>query len=135
MSNNAELADPGPDTTTALQQRCEQLEREIVEVKQRAEAGLVKAHLRADAMRAGMIDMDGLKMIDTSPLSVTSDGEVDGAAVLMDRIRKEKPWLFGKISTSNPVAAPPAQPLRQKLATEMTDAEYKAARQEIIRQR
>lgn len=116
-----------------LMARCEQLERELIQAKQKADSGILKAHLQAEAVRAGMIDLDGLKMLDTSHLSVTEDGEVRGVVGLMEKVRKEKPWLFGKPSTSAPGGAPPSQPPRHKLATEMTDAEYKAAREAIIR--
>ncbi len=122
------------ETTIAeLMARCEQLERELIQAKQKADSGIVKAHLQAEAIRAGMIDLDGLNMLDTSHLSVTEGGEVTGVAGLMDKVRKDKPWLFGKPSTSAPGGAPPSQPPRHKLATEMTDAEYKTAREAIIR--
>ena len=129
------------DTETAtdpladLRTRCEQLERELVQVKQKAESGIVKAHLQAEAARAGMVDLDGLKMLDLSGVTVTSDGEVHGASALMEKVRKDKPWLFGKPSTSAPSGAPPSQPPRQKLATEMTDAEYQTARAAILKYR
>ena len=131
LNNSEQTADP----TAQLRERCEQLERDIIQVRQRAEAGLVKAHLQAEAVKAGMIDIDGLKMLDLSQVSVNGDGEVSGAVALMEKMRKEKPWLFGRPSTSNPGAAPPAQPPRQKLATQMTDAEYKVAREAIVRYR
>ena len=94
---------------------------------------MIKAHLQAEATRAGMIDMDGLKLLDISRVTVTEDGEVQGATALMDRVRKEKPWLFGRPSTSAAAGAPPSHPPRQKLATEMTDTEYQAAREAILR--
>ncbi len=123
------------DPMAELKERCEQLERELVQVKHRADAGIVKAHLQAEATKAGIIDIDGLKMLDVSGVSITEDGEVRGASALMERVRKEKPWLFGKQSTSNTTVVPPAQSPRQKLATEMTDVEYKAAREALIRHR
>ena len=133
MSDDTQAKDDTADPVVELRARCEQLERELVQVKQKAESGIVKAHLQAEAARAGMIDLDGLKMLDLSRVTVTDDGEVQGASALMDRVRKEKPWLFGRPFTSAPGGAPPSQPPRQKLATEMTDAEYQAAREAILR--
>lgn len=132
-----EPMDPGiaTDPVTELRSRCEQLERELVQVKQKAESGLIKAHLQAEATKAGMIDLDGLKMLDLSRVTVTEDGEVQGGPALMEKVRKEKPWLFGNAFTSAPGGAPPAQPPRQKLATEMSEAEYVAAREAILRYR
>ena len=133
MSDDTPDTDPATDPVAELKARCEQLERELVQVKQKAENGIVKAHLQAEAARAGMIDLDGLKMLDISRVTISEDGEVQGATALMEKVRKEKPWLFGKTSTSAPGGAPPSQPPRQKLATEMTDAEYQTAREAILR--
>jgi hypothetical protein len=135
MADETQGTDTAVDPVAALRARCEQLERELVQVKQQAESGIVKAHLQAEAARAGMIDLDGLKMLDLSRVTVSEDGDVQGATALMEKVRKEKPWLFGKSSTSAPGGAPPSQPPRQKLATEMTDAEYQTAREAILRYR
>ena len=133
MSEDTPDTDPAPNPVAELKARCEQLERELVQMKQKAEDGIVKAHLQAEAARAGMIDLDGLKMLDLSRVTISENGEVQGTTALMERVRKEKPWLFGKASTSAPGGAPPSQPPRQKLATEMTDAEYQTAREAILR--
>jgi hypothetical protein len=135
MSDNNDTFDMDADAVAELKVRCEQLERELIQVKHRADTGIVKAHLQAEATRAGIIDIDGLKMLDVSGVTISEDGEVRGASALMERVRKEKPWLFAKHSTSNTAVVPPAQPPRQKLATEMTDAEYKVAREALIRHR
>jgi len=135
MSENTETADVVEDPVQELRARCEQLERELVQVKQKAESGIVKAHLQAMASQAGMVDLDGLKLLDLTKITVNEEGEVSGAAALMEKTRKDKPWLFGRPSTSAPGGAPPAQPPRQKSATEMTDAEYKAAREALLRYR
>ncbi len=135
MSEDIQNTDVAADPVAELRARCEHLERELVQVKQKAESGIVKAHLQAEATRAGMIDLDGLKMLDLSRVTVTEDGEVQGALALMEKVRKEKPWLFGKPSTSAPGGAPPSQPPRQKLATEMTESEYQTAREAILRYR
>ena len=135
MPDDTQDTNVATDAVVELRTRCEQLERELVQVKQQAESGILKAHLQTEAARAGMIDLDGLKMLDLSRVTVTEDGEVQGASALMDKVRKEKPWLFGKPSTSAPTGAPPSQPPRQKLATEMTEAEYQTARAAILRYR
>ncbi len=135
MSDDPNDANPIEDPLTVLRDRCEHLERELVQVKQRADSGIIKAHLQAMAAQANMIDLDGLKMLDLSQVTVTEGGEVHGATQLMEKMRKEKPWLFGKATTSWPIAAPPSQPPRQKSAMEMTDTEYKAAREAIVRHR
>jgi hypothetical protein len=135
MSDMPERPDSEMDQTAVLKQRAEQLEREIVQIRQVADARVIKSELKTEAIRAGMVDLDGLKLIEISSLSLTEDGVVPEAAALMDQFKKAKPWLFGAGSSSSPAAPPAAQPARTKLATEMTDAEYKAARAAILKQR
>jgi hypothetical protein len=123
------------DQTAILQQRADRLEREVAELRQESQSKLIHAELKAEAVRAGMIDLDGLKLLDASELNLDKDGNVVGGSAVMDRFKRIKPWLFGGGSSSMPVAPPPAQPARSKLATEMTEAEYKAARATIIKQK
>lgn len=80
-----------------------------------------------------MIDLDGLKLIDPSKVKLGADGEVEGAPALMAHLKKAKPWLFGSPSLSSTSMPPPVQASRQRMATEMTDAEYRAARDAILK--
>nr|WP_294546330.1 hypothetical protein [uncultured Rhodopila sp.] len=108
---------------------------QIAKLRADYESRLVAANLRTEAVRAGMIDLDGLKLLDLS--SVTLDGNdkiVDGRKI-MDSLRREKPWLFGATSSSSAAVAPASQPVRQKTALEMTDEEYAAARAALTRHR
>ena len=57
---------------------------------------LVRAELKAEAVRAGMIDLDGLKLVDPADVRVNEAGEIEGAAMLMQKLRRAKPWLFGE---------------------------------------
>ena len=96
-------------------------------------ARLLQAELRTEAVRAGMVDLDGVKLIDASALKVSEAGElVDGVGV-MAALRAAKPWLFGRGNSSSAAQAPRAEPLRPKKATEMTVEEWRAARAELLR--
>ncbi len=119
----------------ALRQRAEALERELRETVAEAERRLIRAELKAEAVRAGMVDLDGLKLLDLSAVRLGEGGEVEGAAALMSQLRRGKPWLFGQASTSSSAAPPPSAPPRSKLATEMSEEEWRAARREILRRR
>lgn len=89
---------------------------------------LIAANLRTEAVRAGMIDLDGLKLVDLSAVHLDdADKIVDGRKLMID-LRRAKPWLFGAASTSNATVAPASQPVRRKTAMDMTDEEYAAAR-------
>ena len=135
MSDDNLAQSSAHDPLTELRVRAELLERQLAEVQQRTEAQLIRAELKAEAIRAGIIDLDGLKFIDPSDVKWSPDGEVEGVSALMMRLKRAKPWLFSATSLSSIAMPPAAQAPRQKLATEMTDAEYRAAREIILRNR
>lgn len=135
MSDDTVAPVTADDQLSDLRARAEALERQLTDVQQLAEARLIKAELKAEALRAGMVDLDGLKLIDTTQVKLTADGEVEGAYDLMLQVKKAKPWLFGGASSSSASTPPPARPPRQRLATEMTDTEYRAAREALLRNR
>jgi hypothetical protein len=122
-----------PESVEALKARAATLEEKIRSLSEQARTNLVMAELKAEAVRAGMVDLDALKLLDSSSLAIGAQGEIAGAAALMDRFRRQKPWLFGQTSTTTTAVPPPQQPPRMKQATEMTRDEYRAARAAILR--
>ncbi len=114
--------------TAALEARIAELEASTREV-------VIRAELKAEALRAGMVDLDGLKLADTSTVTLDARGEVVGAAALMAGLRRAKPWLFGGGSSSSAAMVPAASGLRAKSATEMSFDEWQAGRRELIRKR
>ena len=133
MTTEAETT--GNDPLTELRARADALEQLLGDVRKEAETRLMRAELKAEAIRAGMVDLDGLKLLDQSAIKLTPSGDVDGIGPLMAQLKRDKPWLFVGASSSSPLTPPPAQPPRQKRATEMTDAEYRAARAELLKRR
>ena len=111
------------------------LEARLAQTEADANARVLRAELRAEAVRAGMVDLDGLKLIDTASLTLGAEGEVAGASALMREMRRAKPWLFHGGSSSSTAAAPATQPPGRKLATEMSEDEWRAARAELLRRR
>ena len=116
-----------------LHARAEGLEHRLADLQKELETRVITAELKVEAIRAGMIDLDGLKLIDRAPLRLNERGEVDGVSELMNNLKRTKPWMFGGASTSSSANAPSAQPPRQKRATEMTDEEYREARAALLR--
>lgn len=130
------MTDETPDTASAAAEALEAAVAErVAALEAQLRQRLVRAELKAHAIRAGMVDLDGLKLVDTSSLTLNDQDEVDGAETLMATLRRAKPWLFGANphSTSSAAPTPPAQPPRAKLATEMTDAEWQASKAELLR--
>lgn len=113
------------------------LERQLAEMQASHRAALLRAGLRAEATRAGMVDLDGLKLVEAGELSLDDSGEVVGGPALMTSLKRAKPWLFGlpgaAASSSSAATAPPAQPPRQRRAPDMTHDEWQAARAELLR--
>ena len=112
---------------------------EVIEVSAEVtalRARLIQAELRTEAVRAGMVDLDGIRLVDVSTLVLGADGLEDGAA-LMARMREAKPWLFGRASVSSSSAgrAPVVVVTKAKTAMEMSEEEWRAARAELLRKR
>src|ERR1700692_4965678 len=111
-----------PQDSQSLEVRAAQLERRLAEMEASTTQRLIRAELKAEAVRAGMVDLDGLKLVDMSGLTLTEQGDVAGASGLMTQLRRSKPWLFGTASSSSSATAPPAQPPAPKQATAMSQA-------------
>jgi len=124
---------PDADPVAELRAHAEALEQRLAETEQDARSRIIRAELKVEALRAGIVDLDGLKLLDFSQVEVTPAGDIANAAELLAQLRRMKPWLFGGSSSSSSANPPPAQPPRPKLATDMTDDEYRAARAAILR--
>jgi hypothetical protein len=96
---------------------------------------LREADLKAEAVRAGILDLDGLKLLSPEILSAQGAETHDDAARIIAKLRRDKPWLFALASSSSTATAPPAAPVKRKLATEMSVEEWRAARAELLRRR
>jgi len=123
------------DSTPAPEERVAELERQLAEHQARAEARIIHAELKAEAIRAGMVDLDGLKLVASGAVTLDAAGEVAGAAEAIRALRQGKPWLFGGGNSSHPAAAPGPQEAKPKLATEMSYEEWQKARTALLRRR
>lgn len=137
MTDDIDEPSSSEDAVAELRAKAEALERQLEEQRQKADARLIRAELRTEAVRAGMIDIDDLRLLDVSAARLTESDEVEEAADIIGRFKKAKPWLFnGNASSSSSSAnVPPTKAPRRKLATEMNDSEYAAARAALLRQR
>ncbi len=124
-----------PVAASADAERAALLEVRLAELEAAMRVAAVQAELKTEAVRAGMVDLDGLKLADTAAVRVDETGSVQGAAALVADLKRDKPWLFAAGSSSSTATPPPVQPSRPRLATEMTYAEWQAARRELLRRR
>ena len=95
-----------------------------------ARARIIKAELKAFAIKAGIVDIDGLALADLSAVKLDDKGEVIGADEAIAALKKAKPYLFttttasgGKGGDGQPPKDGKAPPKR---ATDMTAEEYAA---------
>lgn len=113
--------------------RAEAAEAELDAARRERDAQVRRAELRVEAVRAGMIDLDGLKLVDADQVTLDDKGGASNAAAVIETVRRSKPWLFGAPSSSSSAAAPPADPPRARHAREMTETEWRAAREALLR--
>lgn len=104
--------------------------------KEDSDKRVVMAEFKAIAIKAGIVDVDGLKLLDTSTLKFNDKGELVGADELIEAAKKSKPYLFATTtSTTSTSKTPPKVGDEPKSVKTMTDAEYEAAKQSAIKVR
>ncbi len=135
MSDETDVGETATEELVSLRAKADRLEKELLDMGATARERLIRAELRMEAVKAGMIDLDGLKLANVAQVSIGEGGEVQGGAALMDRLRGEKPWLFTRTNSSSTASPPPGAVVRQRLATEMSLDEWKLARAELLRRR
>ncbi len=118
------------------QARAQSAEAALSRVQAEAEARLIRAELKAEALRAGMVDLDGLKLLDVADLRLTEVGDVADAPAVLARLKRAKPWLFGVAMSSSSAANPPRpEPPRTRHANDLSHEEWVAARAALLRRR
>lgn len=93
---------------------------------------LLHAELRTAAVRAGMVDLDGIRLLDMDKVPLDADGAPVDAGAAMAGLRAAKPWLFAG-STSSGAPAPRAGAGAPRTAMEMSVDEWRLARAALLR--
>ncbi|MEX3933280.1 hypothetical protein AB4Y32_16005 [Paraburkholderia phymatum] len=98
-----------------------------------AEQRIIRAELKAEAIKAGMVDLDGLKLADLSSIKIDEKGDIQGAAELMATLKESKPYLFKEpaSSTSHAGDPPPKKKPEPFDARKATPEELKAKAREM----
>lgn len=103
-------------------------------IKQEADARIIRSELKAEAIKAGMIDLDGLKLADLSKVKLTDTGDVEGATELLAALKESKPYLFGATNNSSTPGDPPKpKPNEPRDVRTMTREEYAKAKADAAR--
>ncbi|GBR74311.1 hypothetical protein [Acidiphilium acidophilum] len=130
MTNEIEREDAAPED---WQTRAEAAEQALGQMQREHGEKLKRAELKIEAVRAGMVDLDGLKLVDLDRVALAEDGSVPDAAAVMAKLKRDKPWLFGGGSSSSTAAVPRAEPARARHARDLSEADWRAARAEMLR--
>jgi hypothetical protein len=118
------------------QARAETAEAALGKVRADADARLIRAELKAEAIRAGMVDLDGLKLLDIADVQINEHGDIPDAAARLAKLKRAKPWLFGGAVSSSAAANPPRpEPPRTRHANELSHEEWLVARAALVRRR
>ena len=96
------------------------------------------AALKLAAKDAGIVDLDGLKLLDTTAVKVGEDGTVSIPDKFFAKAKEAKPYLFSQTgaqtgTTASTAKAPPASDTGPKDAKAMSSAEYAAAKAALLR--
>lgn len=104
------------------------------EVQAEADQRVLLAELKSEAVKNSMVDVDGLKLADLSGVSL-KDGKLEGADALFAGLKESKPYLFGQLqsNSSNPNKPPSPTPPTPKMAKDMTQEEYEAAKAGVLK--
>jgi multidrug efflux pump subunit AcrA (membrane-fusion protein) len=123
------------ENTELWRARAESAEAALSQMQAQMAVRVAQAELKAEAVRAGMIDLDGLKLIDAASIRLNQNGEIEDATNLLVRMKREKPWLFGAASSSSAANPPRPEPPRSRHANELSHEEWQSARAALIRRR
>ena len=107
----------------------------IAAMRAAADQRVVRAELKALAVRSGIVDLDGLRLLDLSGVKLDEAGEVQGAEAMIGELKTQKPWLFGAASSSSTAKPPAEQRLAAKSVKDMSRDEWRAARADLVRRR
>ena len=75
----------------------------IKAAREEARGRVLQAELKTQAIRSGIVDLDGLRLADLDALTVNDAGDVEGAEQVIAALRERKPYLF--TSDKGPTAA------------------------------
>lgn len=121
---------------TELTGKVAEAETKVTETLTKAQQRALKADLRVAATNAGMLDLDGLKLIDDGKIELDDEGNLKNGEALMTSLKEGKAYLFTKeappapkppASTGNPNPPPSPKDPKPKSARDLSEAEWNRA--------
>ena len=128
-----EMEGKAREAAEALTNATADADGKVTAAQQTANERILRAELKTVALKAGMVDLDGLKLADLSTVKLTDAGEVEGAEALMTLLKEKKPYLFAAASTTTQTNTPPTpKDLANKDARTLSSEDYKAQKAALI---
>jgi hypothetical protein len=134
----ARIAESERDAATAAAAR--DRDEAIATVRTAADQRVIQAELKAAAIHAGIIDLDGLKLANTEVLALNEQGGVEGIEHALSELKASKPYLFSGEKPLTPASTTTSQLQRAPApaAPQLLDARnlsreaWQAERQRLI---
>ncbi|KUZ66875.1 hypothetical protein WI36_24225 [Burkholderia ubonensis] len=104
----------------------------LTDADTRANQRVMRAELKAHAVKAGLVDMEALELLDLSSVKFNDKGELEGADALFEAAKKAKPYLFGAQNTGSTSRTPDPAANTPRDVRKMTAAEYEAAKAQMV---
>ena len=120
-----------------LENAKKEYETRFNDIKVKSEQRIVMAELKAEAIKAGIINHNDLKILDLNSIKLDEKGDVIIPKDFFDSAKKERPYLFkisGAESGNTTITTPSPSPTNiKKKLSEMTKDEYEASKNNIIK--
>lgn len=104
----------------------------LTDADTRANQRVMRAELKAHAVKAGLVDMEALELLDLSSVKFNDKGELEGVDELFEAAKKAKPYLFGSQNTGSTEKKPPPAENTPKDVRKLTAAEYEAEKAKYV---
>lgn len=100
-----------------------------------ADDRVLRAELKAVALKHGVVDMDALKLLDLSKVKLLENGDLEGADELFEAAKKAKPYLFAAPTVGTTLKSPVPKNGEPADVRKLTSVEYAAAKKEATRRK
>jgi hypothetical protein len=130
----SELETVKAQTESQVKAAADQAKAALTE-KSQVEARWMEAEVKAEAIAAGIKDLDLVKLIDTASLKVGEDGKIIGIKEAINDFKAKKPAFFGedkKPSSSTNAPLPTAVTASAKSAWDYSKEEWQKSRHRFM---
>lgn len=119
----------------ALTKAQKEADDKVIAARKSADERLLRAELKTAAVKAGLVDLDVLKLADIGELKFNDKGEIEGLDKFIEDFKKAKPHFFNAAgaSTSATGTKPAPKAGNEPVdVTKMTPKEYAAHKQKML---